>query len=140
MGKPFHRLLAFYSSRSPHSNAQTIHLMDSLRGNLALGLDFPVALIVALGRRLFLRNTGFFSLSIHIPKVSTEKTLLDGVPINEKHNYSCSKIVSLAKKKNGWAGAGDALGLWALAADVRTGLLSLLERGGYISFPGWHAT
>ena len=73
--------------------------MDSLRRNLALGLDFPVALIVALGRRLFPRNTSFFSLSIHIPKMSTEKTLLDGVPINEKHNYSRSEIVNFAKKK-----------------------------------------
>ena len=52
-----------------------------------------------------------------------ETTILDGIPINEKQNYSRSEIVSLAKKRSGWAGAGDALALWALAADVRTGLM-----------------
>ncbi|KAF2122983.1 hypothetical protein BDV96DRAFT_13035 [Lophiotrema nucula] len=124
MAKPFHRLLAFYSNRSPHPNNQMIRLIDSLRGNLALGLDFPVALAVALTRHLFLRNTGLFSLTIYIPKVATEKTLLDGVPINEKHAYSRSEIVSLARKKNGWTSAADTFGVWSLAADVKTGLIN----------------
>ena len=91
MAKPFHRLLTFYANRSPRPNKQTIRLVDSLHGNLALGLDFPVALAVALTRHLFLRNTGVFSLSIYIPTVTTEKTLLHGVPTNEKHNYSRSE-------------------------------------------------
>ncbi|SMQ55308.1 unnamed protein product [Zymoseptoria tritici ST99CH_3D7] len=65
---PFHRLLSFYSNRNPH-DSQTIRLQDSLRGNLSLGLDFPVALAVALGRHLYLKNTTFFSLNIHVPSV-----------------------------------------------------------------------
>lgn len=117
---PFHRLLSFYSNRSPTPDTQTIRLQDSLHGNLALGLDFPVALAIAFGRHLFLRNTSLFSLNIHIPSVSTKQTLLEGLPIEEKRSYSCSELVSLAGR-NGWTGQADAVGVWALAADVNTG-------------------
>ena len=120
---PFHRLLSFYSNRSAHPDTQTIRLSDSLRGNLALGLDFPVALAVAVGRHLWLRNTGFLSLNIHVPSVKTTKTLLDGIEIDEKKQYTCKEIVSVAGK-NGLMGRADALGLWSLAADVKSGLLS----------------
>lgn len=122
MTAPFHRLLSFYSNRSHSPNSQTIRLQDSLTGNLALGLDFPVALGIALGRHLYLKNTGFFSLNIHVPSVETTKTLLDGIAIDEKKEYSCSEIMTAAKP-NGWQGRLDAMGLWALAADVKTGLL-----------------
>lgn len=117
---PFHRLLSFYSNRSPTPDTQTIRLQDSLHGNLALGLDFPVALAIAVGRHLYLKNTGLFSLNIHVPSVSTTQTLLDGVPVEEKQSYTCSELVQLAAQ-NGWAGRADAVGLWALAADVGTG-------------------
>lgn len=117
---PFHRLLSFYSNRSPTPDTQTIRLQDSLHGNLALGLDFPVALAIALGRHLFLKNTSLFSLNIHIPTVPTKVTLLDGVSVEEKTTYSCSELVRLAGK-NGWSGQADAVGVWALAADVHTG-------------------
>jgi hypothetical protein len=117
---PFHRLLSFYSNLSPTPDTQTIRLQDSLYGNLSLGLDFPVAFAIALGRHLFLKNTGFFSLNIHIPSVPTKVTLLDGIDVEEKKSYSCSELVSLAGK-NGLAGQADAVGVWALAADVKTG-------------------
>lgn len=117
---PFHRLLSFYSNLNPY-DSQTIRLYDSLRGNILLGLDFPVALAIAIGRHLFL-CTSYLTLSIHVPSVSTHKTLLDGIPINEKRDYTRSEIVALASR-NGWSGQADALGLWALAADVKTGLL-----------------
>jgi hypothetical protein len=116
---PFHRLLSFYSNRNS-SDSQTIRLRDSLYGNLALGLDFPVALAIAIGRHLFLKNTGFFSLNIHVPSVSTKNTLLHGIDVEEKKSYSGSELVSLAGK-NGYMSQADAAGVWALAADVHTG-------------------
>lgn len=116
---PFHRLLSFYSNRNEY-DSQTIRLRDSLYGNLALGLDFPVALAIAIGRHLFLKNTSFFSLNIHVPSVSTKNTLLEGVEVEEKKSYSCSELVSLAGR-NGYTSQADAAGLWALAADVKTG-------------------
>lgn len=119
---PFHRLLSFYSNRSPYPDTQTIRLQDSLCGNLALGLDFPVALAIAAGRHIWLRNTGLLSLNIHVPSLKVTKTLLDGIPIDEKKDYTCSELVS-ASAQNGIKGRIDAIGLWALAADVKTGIL-----------------
>ncbi|KAK3113183.1 hypothetical protein LTR53_009782 [Teratosphaeriaceae sp. CCFEE 6253] len=125
MTAPFHRLLAFYSNKSEHPNTQTIRLTDSLRGNLALGLDFPAALAIAVGRHLVFRNTGFLSLGIHVPSVSTRTTMLDGVPIDEKREYTRAEIVRAAQRSGGGFMARlDALGLWALAADVETGRLA----------------
>ena len=120
---PFHRLLAFYSNRSQTPDTQTIRLQDSISGNLALGLDFPVAVSIALGRHIWLKNTGFFSLNIHVPSVKTTTTLLEGITVDEKRQYTCAEIFTAAKP-NGIAGQADAVGLWALAADVKTGKLS----------------
>ncbi|KAK5125178.1 hypothetical protein LTR85_000854 [Meristemomyces frigidus] len=122
MSAPFHRLLAYYSNRSDSPDTQTIRLQDSLRGNLALGLDFPAALGLAIGRHMWLSNTGFFSLNIHVPSVSVTKTLLDGIAIDEKKEYTRSEIVAAARP-NGVMGQADALGLWALASDVHSGML-----------------
>ncbi|KAJ8612770.1 hypothetical protein MRB53_037241 [Persea americana] len=119
---PFHKLLAFYSNRSNEPDTQTIRLVDSLRGNLSLGLDFPVALAVAVGRHLWLRNTSLFSFNIHVPSVSVRETLLEGVPIDEKKQYTRAEIVA-ASAQNGLVGQADAFGLWSLASDVNTGLI-----------------
>ncbi len=119
---PFHRLLAFYSNRSDTPNTQTIRLQDSISGNLALGLDFPVALAMAVGRHLWLKNTSLFSMNIHVPSVPVEKTLLEGLEVDEKRDYSCGEMYELAAQ-NGLKGRLDAVGLWALAADTETGRL-----------------
>jgi hypothetical protein len=120
---PFHRLLSFYSNRSQTPDTQTITLRDSLTGNLALGLDFPVALAIALGRHLYLKNTGWFSLNVFIPNVKTRETLLEGLRIDEKKEYSAGEMWEVGAP-NGIAGRIDAVGVWALAADVRTGRVS----------------
>lgn len=122
MTAPFHRLLAFYSNRNAN-DTQTIRLQDSIQGNLALGLDFPVALGIALGRHLWLQNTGLFSLAIHVPSCRWKETPLHGVAVDEQKDYTRGEIMALARRDKGVLGAVDALGLWSLAADVRTGLL-----------------
>nr|OQO18465.1 hypothetical protein B0A51_14179 [Rachicladosporium sp. CCFEE 5018] len=127
---PFHRLLSFYSNRSPYPSTSTIRLTDSLRGNLALGLDFPVALVIAIGRHLYLRNTSLFSLNIHVPSVKTTHTLLEGLDIDEKRSYSRAELMEAAKP-NGWAGVADAVGVWALSADVGSGRI---EGADVVSF------
>jgi len=71
---------------------------------------------------LYLCNTGFFSLNIHVPTVSTHKTLLDGINIDEKREYTAADLWGLGRQ-NGWAGALDGVGLWTLAADTTTGTL-----------------
>ena len=42
--------------------------------------------------------------------------------MDEKMEYTCSEIVGAAKI-NGLKGQADAVGLWALASDVKTGRL-----------------
>ncbi|THX17186.1 hypothetical protein D6D13_01033 [Aureobasidium pullulans] len=89
----FHRLLSFFAHRSPHPNTSTITFMDSLRGDLSIGLNFPVAVFLATIRHLVFRNTGFWSLTIYVPTV-----------------------LSLAKRE-GIVAQLDAVGLWMLAAE-----------------------
>lgn len=110
MTAPFHRLLSFYASRSNSPATQTIRLADSLRGNLALGLDFPVALAVAVGRHAYLGNTGFCSLDIHVPSVPATRTRLEGLPIEAQRAYTRAEIVRAARP-NGWGGSGGCVGL-----------------------------
>ncbi|TIA25777.1 hypothetical protein D6C81_01413 [Aureobasidium pullulans] len=74
----FHRLLSFFAHRSPHPNTSTITFMDSLRGDLSIGLNFPVAVFLATIRHLVFRNTGFWSLTIYVPTVRTSRKLLGG--------------------------------------------------------------
>jgi len=123
MGAPFHQLLSFYSNRSNIPDSQTIRFQDSLIGNLSLGLDFPVAFAVAIGRHLWLRNTGMFSLDIHVPSVTVTKTLLDGLHVDENTAYRFSEIVKWGAG-NGILGRVEAMGLWGLASDVKSGLLA----------------
>ena len=89
-----------------------------------MGLDFPAALAIALGRHLYLKNTGWFSLNIYVPNVTTTRTLLDGVNVEEKGYYTCSELVHATRENgNGVFGVVDAVGLWSLAADVKSGKL-----------------
>lgn len=120
---PFHRLLSFYSNRNPH-DSQTIRFRDSLRGNLALGLDFPVAFGVAVGRHLFLRNVSIFSLNIHVPSVGWKTSPIDGLEVDEKRDYTRSELWTKTREEKGILAAFDAFGVWSLAADVKNGLIS----------------
>lgn len=120
---PFHRLLSFYSNRNPH-DSETIRFVDSLRGNLSLGLHFPAGEIIALGRHLYLRNTSnWFSLNIHVPSTTWKTTPLENLHIDPKKEYGMREIAAEGWKQIGLGGAVEAAGLWALAADVKTGLL-----------------
>ena len=89
-----------------------------------MGLDFPVAFGIAIGRHVWLKNTSFFSLNIHVPSVKTTTTLLEGVEVDEKKQYTAGEIRDRAKETNGWKGWAGAMEIWSLAADVKTGKLA----------------
>jgi len=131
----FRRLLSFFSSRSSSPNSNTITFMDSLRGDLSIGLDFPVAVFLASIRHLVFRNTGWFSLSIHVPTVETSRTLLGGpgkFKVDEEKRYTRSEIMGLAQE-GGIVAQADAFGLWALAAEsdgkVKGEEIRMFQRG-----------
>lgn len=71
---------------------------------------------------MWLKNVSLFSLNIHVPSVKVQDTLLDGIEVDEKKEYTASEAWNLGAK-NGLKGRVDAVGLWALAADVETGRL-----------------
>lgn len=138
--QPFQRLLTFFAGRSPSSvptstTSQTITLLDSLRGDLSLGLNFPVALFLAVTRHLVFRNTGTFSLNIHVPTVKTSRMLLGGpgaFDVDEKKRYTWREIIGLARP-GGVVAMMDAVGLWGLAAEgdgkVRGEEVRLFQKG-----------
>lgn len=117
MSTPFHRLLTFFATRT-HPQRQTISLLDSLKGDLSIGLNLPIALSLALLRHLIFRNTGFLSLTIHVPSVETSRVLLGGpgrFDIEEKRRYGLSEVLGLVRGE-GMSVSADAVGVWGLAA------------------------
>lgn len=119
--KPFQTLLAFFATRSPIPTKTTITLLDSLRGDLSLGLNFPIALFLALTRHLIFRNTGFWSLDIHVPTVQTSRKLLGGPDafpgIESEKRYGVVELVKQVRRDGGGVVAmGDAVGVWGLCA------------------------
>jgi len=53
--------------------------------------------------------------------VSWKTTPLDGVKVDEKRDYSRAEFLDVVRETKGWFGVMDAMGVWALAADCRTG-------------------
>ncbi|PSK51717.1 hypothetical protein B9Z65_2984 [Elsinoe australis] len=120
MSSPFHRLLTFFARRSPTPNNQTITFLDSLRGDLSIGLNFPVALFLAATRHVIFRNTGFFSLRIHVPTVQTSRALLGGpekFEFDVKRRYGVAELAGEVRRQGGkWMEVADAVGCWGLVA------------------------
>lgn len=141
---PFHRLLSFFATRSPHPNQSTITFTDSLRGDLSVGLNLPLALVLALARHLVFRTAPISSLlspdfSIRVPDVRSQRRLLAGpgiFDIDAARDYSLRELLRVVARGDarvdGGGGLGrlgalgrrvvplvDAVGVWALAADGR---------------------
>lgn len=128
---PFQRLLTFFARQSSDKSKSedTITFLDSLRGNLSLGLNLPLALVLALTRHLVFRNTGFLSLTIHIPSVNSRRSLLGGpgaFDVDHATRYTRRQLVNLTRRgpQGGWTAQADAVGLWMLAARNEDGTVS----------------
>ena len=110
---PFHRLLSFFArqgSRYSIANAATgnttIRFIDSLRGDLALGFNFPLSVLISLARHLIFRTgPGLLSLSIHIPSVELDRKLLGGPgafpSILAEKRYSLSEVERIVRMMEG---------------------------------------
>ena len=115
---PFHRHLSFFD----HDNDGIIHYSDSLRGNLSIGLDFPVAATMAFGYHIIYGNTrsaifGPFN-PINIEKVHDKRTMLENIQLSEIPLDGMKRSeVSRAAISRGVLNKAHVWGLWALAAD-----------------------
>ncbi|KAL7006941.1 hypothetical protein EMMF5_003525 [Cystobasidiomycetes sp. EMM_F5] len=104
--------------------------MDSFRGDLSLGLNAPLALLLASIRHLIFGNCGFLSLSIHVPSVRSARKLLGGPSafpsIDSDKRYTRGELAHIASQtqNGGLTSQLDAVGLWMLAASRRDGKVS----------------
>lgn len=127
---PFHRLLTFFARQSGNSNATSITFLDSLRGDLALGFNFPLSVILSLARHLYFRNgSSILSLAIHIPSVKLDRKLLGGPgaysTIQPDKRYSLSEVHKTVKHEGGGIKDQlDAMGMWSMAAARKDGKIS----------------
>lgn len=115
---PFQRHLSFFD----RDNDGFIHFGESLRGNLAIGLDFPVAVGMACGYHIIYGNTRPFFFGpfnpIEISRVTAQRNMLepvklDDVPIRgmgRKTLIAASYADSVIEKVHVY-------GLWAFAAN-----------------------
>ena len=133
MSSPFHRQLGFFAPQSSPTS-QPITFLDSLRGDLSIGLNFPIALFLALTRHLVFGNTGPYNLNINVPAVKTSRVLLGGpgqFDIDESNRYGLRELVAVT------SGASistrlDAVGCWGLVAR-RDGTITGKEVRAYQS-------
>ena len=127
---PFKRHLSFYDL--DHNGV--IYLSESLRANLSLGLDFPVALISAIGLQMYYGNTrpAFFGPlnGIDISRITSEqeRTMLENVDFtfrtvgsgfDRRNLVEGSRAVSMIDKMH-------VTGIWALAAN-KDGMVSVQD-------------
>lgn len=122
---PFKQHLSFYD----RDGDGLIYFGDSLRANLSLGLDFPVALVGAIGIQSIYGNTrpflsGPFNV-IEIDRVSSERNMLEDVDLLSIPSDGIERKALVASSgANTLLDRMHVMGLWALAADKQGRLSS----------------
>lgn len=121
---PFQRHLSFYD----RDNDGFVYFGESLRGNLSIGLDFPVAVVMALGIHSIYGNTGTALLGplrgIEISRVRARRNMLEKVQLEDvPRNGMGRKTLVAAAYPVGLLDQMHVNGLWALAAN-RAGTVS----------------
>ena len=122
----FRRHLSFFD----RSKSGTIHYLDSLRGNLSLGLDFPVALVLSIGQHLVHGNVGLLGLrGIRVHDVKSNRTMLRGLVPSQHGGMEEGYTRTLLDAMKG-KGLSEKISVWALAADS-SGRVSVRNVGLY---------
>lgn len=125
---PFLRHLSFFDRQS----TGTITPLDSLRGCLSVGMDFPVSVIAMCGLHMLYGTAGFLSLTrIDISRVQQRRTMLEGFALRKEY-YTRDDLAKAAKGMN-WTDWGHVMSLWTLASDsegrVSKGDVAAFQRG-----------
>lgn len=115
---PFQRHLSFFD----RNNDGMIYFGESLRGNLAIGLDFPVAVALACGYHAVYANSGPIFLGpfrgIEIAKVQASRNMLEQIPLEAvpEQGLERKEVITLARA-NGLMDRSHVNGLWAFSAN-----------------------
>jgi len=125
---PFRRHLQQFAAR----DSSQITLLSSLRAALALGLDFPVACILAIGLRVAYGSFPFVKpVDIRSVPSASLRTQLEDVKV-EKSHYTRSDLVKLYNQSPTSQNSGpikraiDAshvISFWAMTASTKTHLV-----------------
>lgn len=121
---PFQRHLSFFD----RDNDGFVYFGESLRGNLAIGLDFPVAFGMAMGVHTIYGNTGSALYGpfrgIEISQVRARRNMLEKVQLQDvPKNGMGRKTLVAAAYPVGILDSMHVNGLWALAAN-KSGTIS----------------
>lgn len=111
-----------------------ITFAESLRGNLSLGLNFPVSLAMSIGQQVVYGNAGTLHLTIDISRVKSRRTMLSDMnteppSARKEHDEGAlatghSRTMLLDHCRSGTLlDRIHVRGLWALAADA-SGIVS----------------
>lgn len=121
---PFQRHLSFFD----RDNDGFIHFGESLRGNLSIGLDFPVAVGMAFGYHVIYGNTRPFFFGpfnpIEISRVTAQRNMLEHVQLEDVPARGMGrKTLVAASYPENFLEKVHVGGLWSFAAN-RQGLIS----------------
>ncbi|WVQ96906.1 hypothetical protein IAU59_004014 [Kwoniella sp. CBS 9459] len=127
---PYQRHLVQFGNPAPPHN---VSILSALRHGLRLGLNFPVALSIALALPFLCNTFPWYHRSVRIsalPKGNT-RTQLERAQVTQP-TYSLSEILELFKvdgrtrERTLFAKAvdlGHVTSFWCMTADVKTGLV-----------------
>ncbi|KAF1837917.1 hypothetical protein BDW02DRAFT_565640 [Decorospora gaudefroyi] len=130
----FQRHLAFFSTPT---TPPRLTFISALRAGIALGLDFPVAVLLSLSLRVLYAPFPYLWSPVIVDRIppSSHRTQLSAiVPPSNKSDYTCSELLSLLnaspaeKEGKGWLqrkiDQGHIVGFWNMAANARTHTVS----------------
>jgi hypothetical protein len=121
----FQRHLLFFSTPT---NPPRLTFLSALRAACALGLDFPVSVVLSLSLRLMYAPFPFLS-PIDVDKIPQpmHRTQLSHATLpKSKTEYTCSELLRLldSEPQKGFLkhkiDQGHVVGFWTMAADART--------------------
>lgn len=124
---PFQRHLAYYAANA--SPPRRITLMSALRASLALGLNFPVSLLLAIGMRLYYSSNLLSSVNVDSLPQAKHRTQLEDMPV-DRPTYAAADLLAAYtadRPRPGLAGILDRAhiyGFWTMAADTKTNRLA----------------
>lgn len=131
---PFQVHLTFFST-TPTALAATnarphITLLSGLRRSLAIGLNFPAAVLVTISLRLLYGSPwNLFLRPVDVRAVKTRRTMLEDVHVRFFADVVTqgSLLRDIRASGKGVADTLHVLGLWRVAADANNGILKLSD-------------
>ena len=120
----FQRHLVFFSTPT---NPPRLTFTSALKGACALGLDFPVSVILSLGLKLLYTPFNLAGINItDIPQASHRSQLSNVTLPTAKKDFTCSELLRLLDRERnpGFVkhkiDQGHIIGFWSMAASTRT--------------------